>query len=731
VCVFYVSLLANGITVVFIDPETGNDRANAIINHCESNYIFVDIAIQQEWNLTNQDSRIITQIQPVVTMGDLLQKLLRKEKKAMQLFPSCVESLPESNIAHEINPEADAYILFTSGTTSAPKGVRISYRALFSHLGTLSFVYQVDNYSKLFNHLILSHTDGMTQGPMLALFNSATVYRPFSFSIQRIEDIFDIVYSENITHWVMVPTMIGLIYQFKHKDSDNLNNNHFKYVISCGAKLENLLWQKFEEKFKTLIINGYGLTETVTGGLFAGPDAASHIIGTIGKPVDCEAKIMDENQQEKAIGEQGEIWLQGSLLMSGYLNAPEANREAFYEDWFKTGDIGYIGEDGCFRITGRKKLMIISGGINIFPEEVTEILHTHPAIRDAVTFGLEEDIWGEIVACAIVVQKQESLSEEEIVAYCRKHLEESKVPTRVFFMDELPYGRSGKVILNDIKKLADEHREPNYISPETKPAFLNIVSQCIQMPLDCINLNMVAEETAEWDSISHLLLIAAMENHFGIEFTPLEVMNVRVLSDLYSIIEKKDIYQEMNIKESNKGTPMSIWIGAFGIALLLMVVLYFFMNIRDKQIEIKNPIGNLYFEHYTNKQENRLDLYFLGSSLTQDALIAYFSFDSIIAKRNRRINYKTVVRIGARLQDFNNIIMEIKKLRPRCLFIESNLACISMDGSNNIFYFFIDYRTRLARFPEYLFGMGSNVFQLINNPVPKAYFVEKKTKIGF
>ena len=539
VCVFYISLLANGITVVFIDPEGGSGRANAIINHCESKYIFVDIAIQQEWNLTNLDNRIITQIHPVESKGYLLQKLLGKEKKSMQLFPACVDALLESDIAHEIDPEADAYILFTSGTTSAPKGVRISYRALFSHLDTLSCVYQIDYNSKLFNNLILTHTDGIIQGLLLTLFNSATVFRPFPFSIQRIEDIFDIVYRENITHWVMVPTMIGLIYQFKQNDSDSLYNNHFKYVISCGAKLENLLWQKFEEKFKTLIINGYGLTETVTGGLFAGPDTASHIIGTIGKPVDCDAKIMGENQQEKIIGEEGEIWIRGSLLMSGYLNAPDANREAFYREWFKTGDIGFIGKDGCFRITGRKKLMIITGGINVFPEEVTEVLHSHSAIQDAVTFGLEDNTWGEIVACAIVVKKQESLSKDEIITYCRKHLEESKVPAKVFFVDELPYGRSGKVIINDIKKIAIENIEPKLFSAEIEPIFLNIVSQSFHLPIENISLDMVAEETSEWDSISHIMMIAAMEKYFDIEFAALEVMNVRILSDLYSMIERK------------------------------------------------------------------------------------------------------------------------------------------------------------------------------------------------
>lgn len=538
VCTFYLSLVANGITVVFIDPETGNERANAIIDHCEAKFIFIDTHIQREWGLKDDDTRIITPIQ-IKTKSSLLQKLLNKENIETQLFPGCVDALPETDIIQEIDPEADAYILFTSGTTSAPKGVRISYRALFTHLATLSSVYQLDKDSKLFNNLMLSHADGMIQGPLLIFFNAATLYRPFPFSIQRIEDIFDIIYGESITHWLMVPTILGLIYQFKQNDHDTLDRKGFKYVISCGGKLESALWQQFEKKFLTRVILGYGLTETVADCLFAGPDESSHLIGTIGKPVNCEVKIMDDNQQEKNTGEQGEIWLRGGMLLTGYLNADEANTAAFASDWFKTGDIGYKGEDGCFRITGRKKLIIISGGINVSPDEVTEVLNAHPAVQNAATFGLDDPIWGEIVACAIVVKKQITLGKEEIISYCRRHLEESKVPTKVYFVDELPYGRSGKVIVQDIKELIAEKEEQNLSTTDTKLAFFMIVSQCIQMPVDCIRMDLIAEDTPEWDSISHLILIAAMEKHFGIEFSPLEVMNIRVLSDLYSIIERK------------------------------------------------------------------------------------------------------------------------------------------------------------------------------------------------
>jgi len=538
VCLFSLSLIANGITVVFIDPDGGSKRSNAIIDHCRPHTVFLEEELKRKWHITHTASRNIVTIVPN-TGNSVLYKLLRKKEDRNDSFPACVEALPESVLPREIDPESDAFIMFTSGTTSAPKGVRMSHRALFSHMQSLANVYELGSESKLFNNLMLSHTDGMTQGPVLALFTTATLYRPFLFSIQRIEDAFDIIYQRQITHWVIVPTMIALIYQFKQGDDDKLDRKGFKYVISCGGMLEAKLWQDFEDKFQVMIINGYGLTETIAGGLFAGPDEASHIIGTIGIPVDCEAIITDDNGKELPPGEHGELWLRGSLLMSGYLNAPEANQEVFSGDWLKTGDISYKGEDGCYRIVGRKKSVIISGGVNISPEEVTEVLNSHPAVLESVTFPIDDHIWGEKVACAICLKQDASAPEAEIIDYCRQHLEHRKIPSQVYFMDSLPRGRSGKIILPDIMEQIEGMDQDNHTDTHMNSGFLQIVAQSLQIQEDKISMNMLTEDTPEWDSIRHLVLIGDLEKHFNITFTPVEVMNVKKLSDLSGLVENK------------------------------------------------------------------------------------------------------------------------------------------------------------------------------------------------
>jgi long-chain acyl-CoA synthetase len=537
VCTFYVSLLANGIASVLIDPDSGTERAGAIVEQCRPRFVFADEELINRWRLVPASSRNVISI----PKGDGNRGAAVPWQGGLDAdFPPAGTITAEAfGPAKRIDPCSDAYVLYTSGTTSAPKGVRISYRALFSHLDTLSRVYRLDDRSRILNNLILSHADGMVQGPLLALFSQSTLYRPFPFAIQKIEDTFDLIYREQITHWILVPTMLALTVRFKQDDHDTLDSGKFKYIVSCGDSLESALWSRAENRFKTRIINGYGLTETVAGGLFAGPDEASHVIGTVGVPVDCEAKIFNETGAEAPAGEPGELRIRGSLLMSGYFDAPHATREAFYGDWLKTGDIGYLGTDGCFRIMGRKKSIIISGGLNISPEEVEEVLRQAPGVEEVVAFGIPDAVWGEIVACAVSGGTLGTPREEEIIGHCRLHLEERKVPSEVYILDALPRGRSGKIMMPELRERIKTLRPVRPAVGGDLPAFLSTASQSLQLPPERVHLQMTVEGTPAWDSLSHLVLIAALENRFQIAFTAIEVMNARKLSDLYELIQMK------------------------------------------------------------------------------------------------------------------------------------------------------------------------------------------------
>src|SRR3989304_2239587 len=180
-----------------------------------------------------------------------------------------------------VGQAADAYIIFTSGTTSRPKGVRISHGALFFHLDTLSRQFGISQDARILNLLPLNHADGIVQGPLSAFYNRATVYRPFEFSIQRINDLLDAIYRERITHFVSVPAMLSLIHRLGPGHEAALNKGELKVVISTAPQLERGLWEGFEKRFGIMVTNVYGLSETVAGGLFSGP-GESHRIGTVG-----------------------------------------------------------------------------------------------------------------------------------------------------------------------------------------------------------------------------------------------------------------------------------------------------------------------------------------------------------------------------------------------------------------------------------------------------------------
>ncbi|MFH1156946.1 MAG: AMP-binding protein [Pseudomonadota bacterium] len=503
--------------------------------------ILADTDLIARWELPPGPGRIIIPVEPR-KQTRVLHRILGRRPQATTAFPDCLDRLKPEKPQRIMDPESDAYILFTSGTTSEPKGVRISHRALFSHLKTLSAVYRMDSSSRIFNNLILSHADGIAQGPLLALFNQATLFRPFGFAIQTIEETIDTIFRDRISHWVMVPTMMALINQLFQENPDLSAAGDFKYVISCGGKLETGVWQKLEEKFNVRVINGYGLTETVAGGLFAGPGDDTHVIGTLGRPVDCEARIVGDDSRTQPQGIPGELWLRGSLLMSGYVNAPELNREVFRDGWLRTGDLACQGDDGCYRILGRMKSVIISGGVTICPEEVTEVLNSHPGVQEAVTFGVVDEIWGERVVCALV-PLDNGLTLPGLMDYCRSHLEERKIPSQVFMVDHLPKGRSGKVMLPAVREMVlgedGTGSEQDPIDLDLENRFLGVVSRCFQMNPKDIDFKMQFNDTPQWDSIAHLTLIAGLEKEFGIEFNAAEVMGINALTSMLSTVKEK------------------------------------------------------------------------------------------------------------------------------------------------------------------------------------------------
>jgi long-chain acyl-CoA synthetase len=529
--VLFLALLRCGLSAVLLDPDTGPDRARRLIGVSAPDAFLVQQELIEPWGLAGRE-RVLALV-PEPRPG-FLERLRSRPSPAT--YPGCLAGLAAGNLPERVDPELDAYVLFTSGTTSDPKGVRITQRGLFSHLATLGRVYGFRSDSCLFNNLILSHTDGINQGPVLAFVHGLSVVRPFPFQIQTMAELLDAVYRHRVSHLIAVPTMLALLARYCSGRRDAFLTPDFRMVVSCGAYLESDLWQRFEQTFGVPVVNLYGLTETVTGGLFAGPDDATRRYGTVGRPVDCEARILADGRV-RAAGEPGELQLRGAMVMAGYLNAPEATARVLdAEGWLSTGDLAVREADGCYRILGRCKALIIRGGFNVHPEEVTEVLLGHPGVLEAVTFGLPDPIWGEQVASAVVAP---GLDEAALMAYARARLEGQKVPSRIAFLPALPRGRSGKVVLEAVRDQAAALLlavAPGTPAQGVRDGVLAEAALCFHVPPAALDLETTADDCPGWDSMAHLEFVAALEARFGIELRPDDILAMESLADAVRMV---------------------------------------------------------------------------------------------------------------------------------------------------------------------------------------------------
>jgi long-chain acyl-CoA synthetase len=218
--------------------------------------------------------------------------------------------------------------------------------------------------------------------------------------------------------------------------------------MSGGAPLPVEVRQKFEALTGGKLVEGYGLTETSPVTHVNPPDGEIRT-GSIGRPIaDTESRIMDleTGTRELPVGEAGEIVIRGPQVMKGYWNKPQETALVLRHGWLYTGDIAKKDADGYYYIVDRKKDMIIAGGYNIYPREVEEVLFEHPKIKEAVVIGVPDAYRGETVKAFVVVQNGQSLTAEEIMAFCRKHLASYKVPRIVEFRESLPKSGVGKYL---------------------------------------------------------------------------------------------------------------------------------------------------------------------------------------------------------------------------------------------------------------------------------------------
>ncbi|PHN03133.1 AMP-binding protein [Flavilitoribacter nigricans] len=535
--------LRYGITVILMDPDLGSIRAAELIALCAPKGFFVDASLVDKWDLEKKEGFLFRWVKRAKKKGTLFKKMLGGKKstgKGEQSFLETLAEMPKADFPDRIDPATIAYILFTSGTTSTPKAVQISHKALWANLDTITRVYELDEHSRIFNILTTYHTDGIMQGPVLAALNTAGWYHPMEFTVDQVPRIFDAIYKYRISHFITVPTMLAFLLKLAEGYEDSFSGEEFRYIVTSAAPFEVKLWEDFEKTFQTRVVNNYGLTETVVGASYSGPEEQTRKVGTIGKPIDCVFRIVDDKGRELDSGEAGELLIKGDNLLTNYLNNEEATRQALQDGWFHTGDIAVRDEEGFYKLVGRKKNLVISGGINIQPEEVSEIINTHPAVVESVCFGVPDPVFGENLHACVVGEAGTDLDAVAIIEHCRTQLEPAKIPKQVFFLNELPKTISGKIKVRAVRELLEKEDVADAVQGEShREGIFAAAAEAFKVPRQQININTTAENLDGWDSMAHLLFVTKLEEQFKIRLSSKEIMVMSTIREAEKIVSQK------------------------------------------------------------------------------------------------------------------------------------------------------------------------------------------------
>ncbi len=335
-----------------------------------------------------------------------------------------------------------ALVLHTSGTTSRPKLVPLTNANLAASAIHIRDTLRLRPDDVGLNIMPLFHIHGLIAALLSSMAAGGRVVCTPGFNALKIFSWFE---EANPTWYTAVPTMHQAILARADRNRDILEKMRLRFVRSSSSSLPPPVMAELEATFDAPVIESYGMTE-------ASHQMSSNQLppgrrkpGTVGPPAGPEIAIMDESGAVLPPGATGEVVIRGPNVFSGYESNPAANETAFANGWFRTGDQGLFDEDGHLMITGRLKEIINRGGEKIAPREVDDVIQSHPAVAQVVTFAMPHDKLGEDVAAIVVLREGASVSERDLRDFCAGSLADFKVPRKILFVDEIPKGATGKL----------------------------------------------------------------------------------------------------------------------------------------------------------------------------------------------------------------------------------------------------------------------------------------------
>jgi acyl-CoA synthetase (AMP-forming)/AMP-acid ligase II len=420
--IIIISVMA-GFTAIPLNPQNTKQECQTYFSQLKIKAIIVQrgyetaaTAAAKSWNI------------PIIELIPYLGKAGKFE-----LEPAVVQDDTEAEFA---TPTDISYVILTSGTTARSKIVPISQKQFFLARQRQMERFNITSADRCLHIVPYYHGMGIGSALMSILLAGGTVICTKDFIPP---DFFHLLKTFRPSLFVASPAFYqAILRESKKVPPDELKNNSLRLIVSSSASLPPNICHELETVLGITVIENYASSETGSISINFPPKR-----GSVGIPVVDYVRILNENDTGLGPYEPGEIVVKGETVFSGYEDAPLENKAAFTDGWFRTGDIGYLDDEGYLFLTGRKKELINKGGRKIAPAEIDAVLTSHPGVRDAMAFGISDPALGEDIA-AMVVPAGEPVTEDELRTYLLDHLAQYKIPRRIFFVDAIPKNATGK-----------------------------------------------------------------------------------------------------------------------------------------------------------------------------------------------------------------------------------------------------------------------------------------------
>tara|TARA_B100001996_G_scaffold377553_1_gene360342 strand:+ start:580 stop:2112 length:1533 start_codon:yes stop_codon:yes gene_type:complete len=426
-CIAFIGISYSAFKATPLNLVAGSKSMRYVIEHSETELIFVT---QDCMHLVNEAISSLKRDIKIIEMhpenGPIVNELLKNKHRLKHVRP---------------NPDDEALLMYTSGTTGNPKGVLLSHQNLIAAGRNVINAHDIKQEDVALCVLPIYHINGLCVTVMGTLISASGLVMPYKFSNNQ---FWRQINNYRCSWFSAVPTLFA--YLLNSKVLPKLDKDRIRFARSASAPLSPEIHRQFEKRFGIPIIETMGLTETGAQILSNPLPPMTRKIGSPGIAIGNEVMIGNENQDELPLNVTGEILVRGENVMIGYLKQPLETSEVLCSDgWLRTGDLGYMDKDSFVFVTGRIKELILKGGENIAPREVDEVLLEHRSVLEAAAFSMPSKIYGQTVGACIILKSKNNVSETELISHCHKRLGKFKSPDKIYIMEDLPKGPSGKI----------------------------------------------------------------------------------------------------------------------------------------------------------------------------------------------------------------------------------------------------------------------------------------------